>query len=159
MRGGFLPSPACRPRSPRDPATGVDLRQLVTDELLAYGGKLDGQVTRIDGPAIALGPKPAELIGLAVHELTNNALKYGALAAADGRVAVTWSIVPDDSAAQLRLEWQESGVRIAEQPTRRGFGTELLQDRVAYELEGVTTLEFGPNGLNCTMLVPLHRLA
>lgn len=60
---------------------------------------------------------------------------------------------------QLRLEWQESGVRIAEQPTRRGFGTELLQDRVAYELEGVTTLEFGPNGLNCTMLVPLHRLA
>lgn len=83
----------------RDPATGVDLRQLVTDELLAYGGKLDGQVTRIDGPAIALGLKPAELIGLAVHELTNNALKYGALAAADGRVAVTWSIVSDDSAA------------------------------------------------------------
>lgn len=142
----------------RDPATGLDLAQLITDELLAYGAKLDEQVTRIDGPTLALGAKPAELIGMAIHELTNNALKYGALSEAAGRLSVTWSIIEDDREPVLRLEWVEDGVPLASQPTRRGFGTELLKGRIAYELEGETIMEFEDTGLHCTMIVPLNRI-
>lgn len=142
----------------RDPETGVDLRQLIEDELLAYGATLAGQVTAIEGPPIALGPKPAELIGLAIHELTNNAHKYGALAGAEGRISVTWSILQDEPTPMFRLEWKESGVKINQQPTRRGFGTELLRGRIAYELDGETIMQFGNGGLYSEMLVPISRL-
>lgn len=101
--------------------------------------------------------KPAELIGMAIHELTNNALKYGALAVAEGRLSVVWSITQDVEPL-LRLDWEESGVTISDQPVRRGFGTELLQGRIAYELEAETTLRFNEMGLHCTMVVPLNRV-
>lgn len=142
----------------RDPMTGVNLGELIIDELLAYGAKLGEQVICIEGPPLVLGTKPAELIGMAMHELTNNAVKYGALSHANGRLSVRWSADHDGSEPRLKLEWRESGVSISSKPVRHGFGTELLTSRIAYELDGQTTMHFGEDGLRCTMVVPFDRI-
>jgi two-component sensor histidine kinase len=99
----------------------LDLRKLIEEELLAYDAKLGKQVARIDGPAIELAAKPAEVIGMVVHELTSNAVKYGALSAAAGRLAVNWSIGHKIGEPMLLFQWQESGVSIPTKPTRRGL--------------------------------------
>jgi two-component system CheB/CheR fusion protein len=143
----------------RDPEAGLDLGALITNELLAYGAKVDEQVARIEGPPILLGANSAELIGMAVHELTSNAVKYGALNGAGGQLSVTWSLVKNSEQTALLIEWKESGVTISAKPTRRGFGTELLESRIAYELEGETTLRFDADGLRCIMTLPLDRIA
>lgn len=143
----------------RDPETGLDLARLITDELGAYGAELGQQVTHIEGPPLVVGAKPAELIGMAIHELTNNAVKYGALAKSSGRLSVRWSINGEGQDAALRLEWRESGVSISAQPSRRGFGTELLENRIAYELEGETIMRFEEDGLRCTMVLPVGAVA
>jgi two-component system CheB/CheR fusion protein len=141
----------------RDPEAGLDLGRLIIDELAAYDAKIDGQVTRLEGPTVTLGVKPAELIGMAIHELTSNAAKYGALKGPEGRLSVTWSIQDNDQST-LKIDWQESGVGHTGKPTRRGFGTELLENRIAYELEGQTNLHFGEDGLQCQMVMPLSRI-
>jgi PAS domain S-box-containing protein len=138
----------------RDPSSSLDLRQLIEDELLAYNAKVGEQVTRIEGPTLELSDKPAEVIGMAIHELTNNAVKYGAFASADGRLSVDWSISEDTSEPMLVLKWQESGVAIPTQPARRGFGTELLEGSIAYEMEGQSKLEFREDGVRCTITLP-----
>ena len=143
----------------RDPEAGLDLGALITNELLAYGAKVDEQVARIEGPPILLGANSAELIGMAVHELTSNAVKYGALNGAGGQLSVTWSLVKNSEQTALLIEWKESGVTISAKPTRRGFGTELLESRISYELEGETTLRFDADGLRCIMTLPLDRIA
>jgi two-component system, chemotaxis family, CheB/CheR fusion protein len=142
----------------RDPTAGIDLEQLVADELLAHAAHEGEQVTRIEGPPIRLHPKAAETMALAVHELATNAVKYGALSAEDGHVKVTWTIEKADGAPpRLVFSWNETGVKLSgEAPTRRGFGTELIERTLAYQLEAEASLRFGPDGVNCTIALPLN---
>ncbi|HVL72914.1 MAG TPA: sensor histidine kinase, partial [Beijerinckiaceae bacterium] len=107
-------------------------------------------------PKVRLRPKAAEMLGLAMHELATNAVKYGALAADGGRIAVNWTIEDGDKAPLLRLIWTETGAVLdGGPPTRRGFGTELLERTLAYELDAATDLAFQDGGLRCTVAVPL----
>lgn len=140
----------------RNPTSGIDLEGLVAAELLAYGAHEGKQVVSIKGPGISLRPKAAETLGLALHELATNAVKHGALSAERGRVEVAWRL--DESAGQPRLvlDWSETGVDLSnEKPRRRGFGTELLERTLDYELGAETRLAFEPHGLQCTITVPL----
>jgi len=139
----------------RDPARGVDLEFLIAEELLAYHAQEGEQVVRISGPRVALRPKAAESLGLAFHELATNAVKYGALAQRGGRVKVTWTVEEGDGPV-LILHWEESGVLIPSGvERRRGFGTELLERALNFELGAKTTLDFAPDGLRCTLEMPL----
>lgn len=144
----------------RTPDGGIDLEELVHDEMACHGAVSGGQVA-IAGPAIRLRRKAAETLGLAIHELAVNAAKYGALALASGRIGVTWRV--RDSAAEPRLcwKWAESGVTLIDPaPSRVGFGRDLLEHGLPYQLGANTTLEFASGGMRCTIELPLgERIA
>jgi PAS domain S-box-containing protein len=138
----------------RDPAAGVDLATIVAEELL-YAAAREGDRVRIEGPGLKLRSKAAETIGLAVHELATNAVKYGALAVRHGRLDVRWSI----EGATLRFVWREAGLDSPLlPPTRRGFGLEILEKTLAYEFKGRTRITFAPEGLSCEIELPLEAI-
>jgi two-component system CheB/CheR fusion protein len=106
---------------------------------------------------VRLRAKAADSIGLAIHELATNAIKYGALSGDGGHIDVNWRIEGTDGDRRLKLEWRESGVRIAAvAPRRRGFGSELIERTLRYELDAETELEFTPGGVRCTIAMPLN---
>jgi PAS domain S-box-containing protein len=140
----------------RDPAAGVSLEQIVGEELLAFAAR-EGGPLRISGPEIRLKPKTAETLGLAVHELATNSVKYGALSDGHGRLSVTWTVQPRDGAPWLCFEWAETANAIeGGTPSRRGFGTELLERTLAYELKARTGLDFQPGAFTCTVEFSLN---
>lgn len=133
---------------------GVDLESLVREELLAHAAP-EEQV-RITGPSVKLPPKAAEVLTLAVHELTTNSIKYGALVHDEAKIDIEWSLAHGNAGPILTLCWTEEGVPIAQSaPRRSGFGTELITQRVAYELNGTGILELRPGGVVCTLEFPL----
>jgi two-component system CheB/CheR fusion protein len=138
----------------RNPSEGLELKQLVLDELGAHGETESGRVADVDGPPIRLQPKTAETLALVLHELATNALKYGALASKDGRISVRWTVEDGGDNRRLRLTWTESGVQMPKQ-TRRGFGSELIEKTLAYDLGAETQLRFEPSGVRCTIALPL----
>jgi two-component sensor histidine kinase len=135
---------------------GVDLELLIRDELISQAAP-DDEV-RIEGPDVKLPPKAAEVLTLAIHELTTNAVKYGALSQSDAGIAVEWDIQHRDAVPWLSLRWSDCGVAMAQAaPLRRGFGTELITRRVAYELRGTGSLEMRPGAVTCTIEFPIEE--
>lgn len=102
----------------------------------------------ISGPAIKLAPRTVVSISLALHELATNAAKYGALSVPDGRVAITWFLEAGET-DRLRLRWQETGGPIVKPPTRKGFGSRLIESLLAAELNGQVNISYEPSGLIC----------
>jgi two-component system CheB/CheR fusion protein len=138
----------------RDPGAGVGLAFMVAEELLAYAAREGEQVT-IDGPEVRLQAKAAETMALAVHELVTNAVKYGALSSPSGRLDVSWTVQDGGQPPQLVFDWVESRVKVDGAPRRRGFGTELLERTLAYELKAQTSLNYRDGGLHCRIELPL----
>ena len=116
-----------------------------------------GRSNRISlaGPAIRLQPKSAVAVAMATHELATNAVKYGALSSDAGSIDIHWSVSGASEAAIFRLTWTEQGGPPVEAPTRKGFGTRLIERGLAAELNGSARLEFTPGGLVCTIEAPL----
>jgi two-component system CheB/CheR fusion protein len=139
----------------RDPEGGIDLCSIVEDELLAVATR-EGEQLRIKGPDVHLKARAAETISLAMHELATNAVKYGALAADRGRIAVTWLRAGENGTERLDLEWAETGARMNGTPEREGFGLELLRRTLPYELGAQTAIEFRKQGLLFRMSMPLR---
>ncbi|MBO9378634.1 hypothetical protein GG804_17840 [Sphingomonas histidinilytica] len=143
----------------RHPGRGVDLGSLVADELVSFGVRLDGQAT-IEGEAIRLRDKPAGLLGLAFHELVVNSLTFGALAA-EGQLHITWRRQAEGPASDLWIQWAENRVApgaLSRQP-KRGFGSQVLEEAVAYELAGSTQIDLSEKGLVCSIRLPASCLA
>jgi two-component system, chemotaxis family, CheB/CheR fusion protein len=142
----------------RHPAAGIDLEMLVADELLAHGAQERHQVASIAGPKVRLKAKTAETMALAIHELSTNAVKYGALASRSGRINVEWAVESGEDESRLVIRWTELGVSLSgEQPDRRGFGMELLERTLAYDLGGEAKLRFERDGLHCEISVPFNE--
>lgn len=141
----------------RDVGAEVDLQNLLLDELETQAAQPDEY--RITGPDVALPPKAAEVLGLALHELATNSVKYGALRGTGGRLDVRWALLDGDETPQLSLIWSETGVDLPKDSRRQGFGTELITNRVPYELHGTGTMEFTPHGLVATIEFPLTNAA
>ncbi|WP_376091661.1 sensor histidine kinase [Roseomonas sp. CCTCC AB2023176] len=138
----------------REPTAGLDLAQLVADELLSCSAR-EGEGVLIEGPEIRLRSKPAETLALTVHELATNAVKYGALACPGGQLTVTWRAEdPGGGHPWLILDWIEAGVPDPK-PSRRGFGTDLLEKTLPYDLKAEVSLVFGTNGVRCTIALPM----
>ncbi|HEY8566411.1 MAG TPA: PAS domain S-box protein [Beijerinckiaceae bacterium] len=137
---------------------GADLRDVLEQELSPYmeSAAADGPArVSLHGPRFTVGPRTALALGLAFHELSTNAAKYGALSAPEGRVAVAWRRSTIETQAWLRLTWREAGGPPVVAPTRRGFGSRLLDRGVAAELGGSVDLAFEPTGLRCRIEIPL----
>ena len=133
----------------------VSLEEVVRQELEPHLlGREDGIV--IEGPSTLLPAKAALALGMVVHELATNAVKYGALSAAAGRVAVKWQVESNGSATPgLVLRWEESNGPATKTPERKGFGTELVEREIRGELRGQVAFDFAPTGLQATISVPL----
>ena len=84
---------------------------------------------------------------MALHELATNAAKYGALSDGAGTVTVNWVISPLDGKRELELTWVEDGGPVVQTPTRKGFGSRLIQRNLAHDLGGVATIEYRPQGV------------
>jgi PAS domain S-box-containing protein len=125
------------------------IKQIVCDTITAV--KADDERLRIDGPTLMVSPKTGVSLAMAVHELTTNAVKYGSLGVTGGSVTVRWEIVD----GRLRLEWIERGGPPVQQPTRRGFGSRMIERALAAELGGKARIEFNPEGVVCTVDAPL----
>jgi two-component sensor histidine kinase len=126
---------------------------VVAAELAPYTRAHDDAL-EMSGPPVELAPNDALSLGLALHELATNASKFGALSVPDGRVSVRWSLI-DENLAQI--EWVERGGPEVSAARPRGFGTDLIQKIVAHELRNPVDLVFEPEGVRCTLKVPVRQ--
>ena len=101
---------------------------------------------RLDGEDAILGANRALLLAMAIHELATNAVKYGALSGESGTVSLSWRIVKNDKDRKLALEWREQGGPPVLPPSRKGFGSTLIERAVQAE-QGRSCLEFRPEGV------------
>ena len=144
----------------------VDFDELLRSELTALG-VVDGKAERVtlDGPSdVPLRSATVQTLALAVHELATNAVKYGALSgeASDAHLTVRWRVdsATGDDAPLLHVEWRESGVTMPQigAPARgSGYGRELIERALPYQLGAETTYVLGDDGVRCTIEMPISR--
>ena len=110
---------------------------------------------RMSGPKVDLGAKAVLAITLALHELSTNAAKYGALSGDEGTVSIDWSVTGGAADSRFRLNWTERGGPPVVPPQQRGFGSRLIADSIGADLKGQATLAFDPQGVTWTLDAPL----
>ncbi len=137
--------------------TSADLRAIVSAATAPFARGQDRIV--IVGEDVTVSPRVALTLAMVFHELTTNAVKYGALSGPSGRVDVSWRVAARPGQPSLLLiEWREQGGPAVAELERRGFGSRFIEGSVAAELHGVARLDFDPAGLCCTVEVP-HETA
>jgi PAS domain S-box-containing protein len=133
---------------------GAELSDLIIAELSPWQDAGGGRL-HLAGPPVVLAPKAALTLGMVFHELATNAVKHGALSTENGRIEVRWSIENQPGRRDLRVAWSEFEGPSVQPPSRRSFGTQLIERSVAYELAGEVRLDFRAEGLCCELGVPL----
>jgi len=128
---------------------GADLARLVDEELAPHRAG-DVERVRASGPDVSLEPRIAQTLALALHELSTNAAKYGALSVMSGHVDVSWELHPDC----LVLHWTESGGPTTQPPASPGFGIRVISASIERQLEGEASFHWRPEGLRCSLCVP-----
>ena len=135
----------------------ADLRELLSATLAPYAGAQSERVV-LRGEDIELRPRAVLTLAMAVHELTTNAAKYGALSVPRGRIEIHWQAVhAGDPRPVLRIDWIEQGGPQVSDPEQRGFGSKLIEGSIAAELGGTARLAFMPEGLRCEIVIPLDK--
>jgi two-component sensor histidine kinase len=129
--------------------TGADIRQVIEQAVEALVS--DRQRANLEGPSVILEPKACLSLALVFHELATNSVKYGAFSNGSGRLAVSWANEP---LSGFLLEWIETGGPPARKPSRRGFGTKLIERAMASELDAKVRLNFRETGFSCVVTAP-----
>lgn len=135
---------------------GAYLRNIVVKALSPFIA--GGRDFEIDGPEVKLPPKSTLAITMALHELATNAVKYGALSTRSGRASVRWSIGTDLRESYLNITWAETGGPLVISPTRKGFGSRLIERGLAGELGGEAKIDYRETGVICWIRSPLTRI-
>ncbi|MBB3948854.1 sensor histidine kinase [Aureimonas jatrophae] len=119
----------------------------------------EGRVA-LRGPDLFVGPKAALTLALIIHELATNAAKYGALSVPQGRVHIAWVVEVDDETQRptLALMWRELGGPPVVPPSRKGFGSKLIEIGLSGSVGGSVDLDYAPDGLKCRIVAPLTEL-
>jgi len=130
----------------------VSLQELA-DSSLQVRDEDEARVS-VRGPPVLLSPRQAVAIGMALHELFTNALKYGALSIPGGKVALAWEWT-DETPPRLDILWREQDGPPVSPPSRSGFGSVLLQRSLKGDLNAEVSLDFNPSGLVCSIRAPL----
>jgi len=135
---------------------GVRLADIVRHQLAPYATDAN---TTTGGPDVTLTAAASEALAMVLQELVTNASKYGALSIPDGWVSVSWECRNSgDAATSLIIVWRETGGPPVSAPTQYGYGTSLICDLIPHELGGKVDLAFSPDGVCCTIEIPLkHR--
>jgi two-component system, chemotaxis family, CheB/CheR fusion protein len=136
----------------------VAIRDMIVSELRPIA-TLDANIVSIDGPDVSLRLQQVQIFVLALHELTTNALKYGAFKHPTGRLAITWAVEPAEAGGeQLAFNWVESGVPMPPDASAgHGYGRELIEKALVYSLKASAALTFRDDGISCRIVLPLPR--
>lgn len=132
---------------------GVALSDLVQSQIAPFC-PTDGKRLRIEGPPVRLNVQAAQILGMAVHELATNAVKYGAFAGHDGSLAVRWSVVDD----RLDFVWRETVRALPPDSGRVGFGTTVLKSMVGRSLGAQVERISHADGLEWRFAIPLAAI-
>src|SRR5712672_3066137 len=133
----------------RNEWNGVEIADLVRAQL-AHFADLIGSRIAMHGPKLRLSPASAQAIGLALHELATNAGKYGSLSTDAGRVDVSWA----SDGETLTMSWTECEGPPVSAPTRRGFGTIVMETMAERSVDGKVDLDYAPSGLTWRLTCP-----
>ena len=136
---------------------GVDIEALALSQLAHFQDLIGSRIT-LDGPPLRLSATAAQAIGMALHELSTNAAKYGALSNAVGTVAIFWARDDGADGGWFRLSWTERGGPAVTEPGRRGFGTTVIATVPRRQLGCEVTLDFAPSGLHWCLKSPIARV-
>lgn len=129
---------------------GMLLADLLEGELQPFREEDRGAIT-LRGPRVVLSSTQAQALGMAFHELSTNAAKYGAFAHPDGRLEVRWAL----EGGNLKIQWHEDGLENVTAPSSIGFGSRIIEEVMPMQLEGDVTRQFEPSGLRCSIVVPM----
>ena len=142
----------------REKWESAGLLDIVHDALEPFGVS-GGRADRIavTGKNIRFPPKSALALGIAFNELATNAVKYGALSNAAGSILIEWTIESTPAGQRLLLNWKEKDGPPVTPPAHKGFGSRVIERGLAHELQGITHPDYRPDGLVCTMDIPLPR--
>jgi PAS domain S-box-containing protein len=133
--------------------SGTQLGNLVAAQLAAFGG-VGGKRILAQGPEVLLKVDVMQNLGMALHELATNAVKYGALSAPDGRIRIDWSVAD----GRLSLAWTESGGPPVAKPQRQGFGHVVMVRSLERVLYGKVEIKFPKSGVTWTVDAPLEAV-
>jgi two-component sensor histidine kinase len=128
---------------------------LLSDAMLsAIRPLIDIDRVSISGPSIKLSPNVAVTLNMVFHELSTNAIKYGAASVDTGKVMITWRV--EDKV--IKLLWKEIGGPEIKNPDGMGFGSKLLDRAIRREMKGKSAIEFMREGIECYMEIPLSKM-
>lgn len=137
----------------KDGFTSASIRDVVEQTLAPF----DGGHVRMAGPKILLSAKAVSALSLALHELATNASKYGAMTTERGSVTISWDIEQGES-PQMRFHWSEMDGPPVSPPSRRGFGSRVMEDAIAVELGGKASVDYRPGGILYEIVAPIARM-
>lgn len=134
----------------------ASLHRMLEGELRHYETKDKSRIL-IEGPEVALVADIAIPIGMAFHELASNSSKFGALSVSEGHLEVRWSRVHADETEVVNFVWQERNGPCVSPPTRRGFGTTLVEKVIVVQCQAQVELNYDPDGFRFRMTLPLRE--
>ena len=134
----------------------IDLEELLRAELAAHNAEPDGHRIKLAGSPVSLAPETVQTVALAIHELGTNAVKHGALSRDGGRLSVGWKLAGDERRPTVEIDWHEHGVSLPpDAPTSKaGFGRQLIEKALPYNLDARTDFEFTTDGIRCRIELP-----
>jgi two-component sensor histidine kinase len=135
---------------------GASLAEIVAEAVAPYRNLREDRV-HLSGSDVRLPPRMALAIGMALQELATNAVKYGALSNDTGVIWIDWTVDSSNFPSRLHLRWAEAGGPPVAQPTRRGFGSRLIERSLAQDLDGTVAIAFDPAGVVCTVDAPVAQ--
>jgi PAS domain S-box-containing protein len=127
---------------------GADLSDIVAEAFEPYAS--DSRRFQRQGPSVRLPPRTALAVAMTLQELCTNAIKYGALSNGTGTIDLRWG-TDDTDGGGLWIRWEERGGPPVVPPSKRGFGTRLIERTLAEDLQGTARLDFAPSGVVCTL--------
>lgn len=137
--------------------TEVSLGELAERQLDSFGNGTYHRIS-LSGDPIMLNPSAVQILGMAFHELGTNAIKHGALSESDGRIIVTWKIQAGGQNPTLDLRWEELSARVTNVQERSGFGSFLLSEAIAMQLNGTSATEWTEGKMTWHLQVPIASL-
>jgi two-component sensor histidine kinase/PAS domain-containing protein len=132
---------------------GSSLRELIEFQLTPFIDLSSPQL-EIHGPESVLAADASQAIGLALHELATNAVKYGALSSSQGRLSVSWAVDQSPGAGGLKLDWRERGGPLVIPPKHNGFGHVVIKRMIEQAVRGTVELDFAKEGLHWSLRAP-----
>ncbi|MBV8440780.1 MAG: PAS domain-containing protein, partial [Hyphomicrobiales bacterium] len=139
------------------PGEGVAFEELLASELSGQSVQNNRAVT-LDGPkGLAVSSIAVQAFAMALHELTTNAIKHGALGQTNGRLNVRWRELSENGSTWIIVDWKESGVDTSQSAKRKGGGNgrRLIEDALPYQFGARTTFVIEPDGVRCQIALPV----